>query len=157
LWFLLRRRSSRRTDNPAGRFTKAMIGSPKSPQLPMQRDPEAGYFHAGPESVAFPMPPAVVRRSDSRHSIAPSYYGGFYDNMTQPSHNRNESGSSNNSTTPLVPPVPAIPKLGLPSAVARKPAPNDSGMVTDVTSSALPGRPRRPQPGPSIGEQGRFG
>ncbi|KAF9010572.1 hypothetical protein BDQ17DRAFT_930237 [Cyathus striatus] len=139
LWFLLCRRR-RRTDNSISRLTKAMIGSPKSPQLPMQRDPEAGYIPAGPESIAFPMPPAVVRRSDSRHSIAPSYYGSFPDNMTQTSHTRDESASSSNSTMPLIPPVPAVPKVGLP--VARKPAPNISGMVTEVSTPPI--RPTRP-------------
>ncbi|TFK44346.1 hypothetical protein BDQ12DRAFT_672823 [Crucibulum laeve] len=128
----------RRPQSKRPRITKSRIFAPRTPELPMQGDPnmmEAGFSRVRFENPVFPFPPPpvpslppVARRPSTRHSIAPSYYGdpAFAES---PKHSRDPSTQSSESTAPL---IRVIPVLGMPTppALARKPPPRFSGIAT---------------------------
>ncbi|TFK68685.1 hypothetical protein BDN72DRAFT_797444 [Pluteus cervinus] len=82
--------------------------SPKSPDLPMQKTPvmlEAGYSFAKP-ALSF------TDYAAARHSIAPSYYGGF---DSEPESRAPSRASSSASTAPML----KVPAIGLPQPPKR--------------------------------------
>lgn len=99
LLFLRRRRRSQRVMEPK---------TPVDAELPLQ-GPNMRFTPISPQQ---PMPtfssPVFSRPRMSVHSIAPSYYA-----------SNNDSRSSFDSTTALVPPVPRVPTLAMPRVPSR--------------------------------------